>query len=68
MNSVMFSGYQQGFLAGQADRRKGKYNRSNVYRGTGFYPNQDDPTSADYLYRQGYLQGYEDGYHGAVRY
>ena len=67
-NAVMNSGYQQGFQAGQADRRRGKYNHSNVYRGTGSYPNQGDPTSADYLYRQGFLQGYEDGYRGRVSY
>lgn len=57
-------GYQQGMLAGQYDRRRGKYNQSNVYRDTGAYPNTGDPTSSDYIYRQGYLQGYNDGYGG----
>ena len=57
------AGYEQGFLAGQYDRRKRKYNQSNVYRGTGSAPNSGDPTSSDYLYRQGYLQGYNDGYY-----
>jgi len=61
-NSTYASGYEQGLLAGQYDRRRGKYNQSNVYRNTGSYPNAGDPTSMDYIYRQGYLQGYEDGY------
>src|SRR5690606_37074192 len=51
------SGYDNGFMAGQFDRRRGKYNQSNVYRDTGAYPNSGDPTSTDYVYRQGYLQG-----------
>ena len=63
-NTYYASGYEQGFLAGTSDLRRKKYNRSNVYRGTGSAPNLGDPTSNDYLYRQGYLAGYEDGYHG----
>ena len=62
------NGYQYGLLAGQFDRRKNKYNQSNVYRGTGAYPNQGDPTSSDYIYRQGYLQGYSDGFNGIRNY
>lgn len=61
-NAYFSSGYQQGLLAGEYDRRKRKYNQSNVYRDTGSYPNAGDPTSNDYIYRQGYLQGYNDGY------
>lgn len=61
---VVAQGYDQGFIAGQNDRRSGKYNRSNVYRNTGAYPNEGDPSSTDYLYRQGYLQGYNDGFNG----
>ena len=67
-NSTYATGYQQGMLAGQYDRRKGKYNRSNVYRDTGAYPNSGDPTSADYIYRQAYLQGYNDGFNGIRNY
>ena len=63
-NANYNTGYQQGFLAGQFDGRKRKYNQSNVYRGTGTAPNDGDPTSSDYIYRQGYLRGYEDGFHG----
>jgi len=68
MNANYISGYQQGILAGESDRRKGKYNRSNVYRDTGSYPNEGDPTSYDYMYRQGYLQGYNDGFNGIRNY
>lgn len=62
------TGYDYGYQAGQFDRRKKKYNHSNVYRNTGAYPNEGDPTSADYVYRQGYLRGYEDGFYGRVNY
>lgn len=61
-------GYEQGLIAGQADGRDRKYNRFNVYRNSGSAPNAGDPTAVDYVYRQGYLQGYEDGYNGRVRY
>ena len=64
----VYAGYQNGLLAGEYDRRKGKFNQSNVYRNTGVYPAQGDPTSSDYLYRQGYLEGYEDGFYGRRRY
>jgi hypothetical protein len=67
-NAHFDQGYQQGIMAGQYDRRKNKYNQSNVYRGTGSAPNEGDPTSTDYIYRQGYLQGYHDGYNGGIRY
>ena len=67
-NANYTHGYQQGLMMGQYDRRKNKYNQSNVYRDTGSYPNDGDPTSSDYIYRQGYLQGYNDGYNGVRNY
>jgi hypothetical protein len=67
-NANFAHGYEQGLLAGEYDRRKRKYNQSNVYRDTGSYPNDGDPTSSDYIYRQGYLQGYNDGYNGIRNY
>lgn len=67
-NANYITGYQQGMLAGEYDRRKKKYNQSNVYRGTGAYPTSGDPTAADYIYRQGYLEGYSDGFYGRRRY
>jgi hypothetical protein len=68
MNATLRQGYSQGLMAGQFDARKKKYNQSNVYRNTGSRPNSGDPSGADYLYRQGYLEGYEDGYYGRRRY
>lgn len=68
LNNAVTMGYQQGLIAGEFDGRKRKYNQSNVYRNTGSAPNSGDPTSYDYLYRQGYLQGYDDGYYGRRRY
>lgn len=67
-NANFVTGYQQGVIAGEFDRRKKKYNQSNVYRGSGASPNSGDPTQADYLYRQGYLEGYSDGYSGRRKY
>lgn len=67
-NANYITGYQQGVIAGEFDRRKKKYNQSNVYRGTGSYPNSGDPTQADYVYRQGYLEGYNDGFYGRRKY
>ena len=67
-NANFTTGYNFGFFAGQNDRRTGKYNQSNVYRGTGVNPNDGDPTSSDYIYRQGYLEGYNDGFSGRRNY
>ena len=61
-------GYQYGYAAGISDRRRGKYNRSNVYRDTPVTPFQGDPTNIDYIYRQGYLAGYNDGFYGRRNY
>ena len=67
-NANYANGYQQGLQAGEYDRRRGKYNQSNVYRDTGSLPSDGDPTSGDYMYRQGFLQGYNDGFHGIRNY
>jgi len=67
-NANFTNGYNYGYMAGEYDRRKGKYNQSNVYRDTGSYPNSGDPTSSDYIYRQGYLQGYADGFNARRNY
>ncbi|MEP6704355.1 MAG: hypothetical protein ABJB34_06080 [Acidobacteriota bacterium] len=67
-NASYSNGYEQGLVAGEFDGRKRKYNRSNVYRDSGAYPDQGDPTSSDYIYRQGYLHGYNDGYNSIRNY
>ena len=68
VNTIVLQGYEQGLRAGQNDRRRGKLNASNVYRNTPARPYSGDASSADYLYRQGYLEGYQDGYYGRIRY
>ena len=68
-NANFTHGYQNGYMLGQNDRlRKKKYNHSNVYRDTPPYPTDGDPTNTDYLYRQGFLQGYNDGFYGRQNY
>jgi len=66
VRAAVNAGYQQGLNAGQRDRSRNKYNQSNVYRGTS--PNPDDINQYEYNYRQGFLEGYEDGYRGQRRY
>jgi hypothetical protein len=68
VNVLLLQGYENGLNAGRADSSRRKYNASNVYRNTPSRPYNGDTSSADYLYRQGYLEGYEDGYNGRVRY
>jgi len=66
-------GYQQGFLAGQADRQDGwrpdfqdsfAYQDANYGYG-GYYVSQND---YNYYFRQGFQRGYSDGYYGRSRY
>ena len=68
VNVLLLQGYENGLNAGRTDRSRRKYNASNVYRNTPSRPYNGDTSSADYLYRQGYLEGYEDGYYGRIRY
>jgi len=66
VRAAVNAGYQQGIIAGQRDRSRNKYNQSNVYRGTSQRP--DDINQYEYNYRQGFLEGYEDGYNGRRQY
>ena len=67
------NGYQQGFLAGRADRQDGwrpDYQNSFAYQDAnygygGYYVSQDD---YNYYFRQGFQRGYSDGYYGRYRY
>ena len=68
VNTLLLQGYENGLRAGRMDRSRGKFNASNVYRNTPSRPYNGDSSSADYLYRQGYLEGYEDGYRGRIKY
>src|SRR5262249_37875229 len=66
-------GYQQGYLAGQADRQDGyrfDYRNSYAYEDanygyTGLYV---DSTDYNYYFRQGCQRGYQDGYYSRFRY
>jgi hypothetical protein len=67
------SGYEEGVLAGQADREDGyraDYRNSYAYQDanfgyTGMYVGQSD---YNHYFREGFQRGYEDGYNGAYRY
>jgi hypothetical protein len=73
LREAVNNGYQEGFLAGQADRQDGwrsDYLDSNVYQDAnygydGYYVAQDD---YNYYFREGFSRGYEDGYSGRFRY
>jgi len=67
------NGYQEGYLAGQADRQDGwrfDYRDSWAYRDanygyTGMYVEQ---SQYNYYFQQGFRRGYEDGYYSRSRY
>jgi len=66
-------GYQQGVMAGQADRQDGwgfNYQNSFAYQDAnygydGLYVNQAD---YNYYFREGFERGYQDGYNGQFQY
>jgi flagellar biosynthesis/type III secretory pathway protein FliH len=65
-------GYQQGFRAGQMDRRYGNQNSyydSNVYRSGNYgYQSYVDRSQYQYYFQQGFQRGYEDGYYSRYQY
>ena len=73
LREAVNSGYEQGFLAGQADRQdrwRSDYQDSYAYQDAnygydGYYVAQDD---YNYYFREGFRRGYEDGYDGRYRY
>ncbi|MGD0920435.1 MAG: hypothetical protein ABSA70_01565 [Terriglobia bacterium] len=66
-------GYEQGFLAGQADREdrwRSNYQDSYAYQDAnygygGYYVPQGE---YNYYFRQGFRRGYQDGYYGRYQY
>ncbi|MGB7623907.1 MAG: hypothetical protein WBN92_16300 [Terriglobia bacterium] len=66
-------GYEQGFLAGRADRQdRWRYNYQDSYAYQdanygygGYYVAQNE---YNYYFRQGFRRGYEDGYYTRSRY
>lgn len=73
LRQALNNGYEEGFLAGQADREDGwrfdyegcyAYQDANYGYG-GYYIDQSE---YNYYFREGFRRGYEDGYYGRSRY
>jgi hypothetical protein len=73
LQQAVNNGYQEGYLAGQADRQDGQrfdYRNSWAYRDanygyTGMYVDQPQ---YNYYFQQGFQRGYEDGYYSRSQY
>ena len=66
-------GYQEGVMAGQADRQDGwAFNFQNSYAyqdaNYGYDGLYVDQTDYNYYFRQGFERGYQDGYNGQFQY
>lgn len=72
LRSAVNRGYQQGYIAGQRDRRYGRgddYYDNSMYRtGTYGYQSYVARDQYQYYFQQGYQRGYEDGYNSTSRY
>jgi hypothetical protein len=73
LRQAVNNGYQEGLLAGQADREdswNGNYQDSDAYQDgsygyDGYYV---DLAEYQYYFRQGFERGYQDGYYGRSEY
>jgi len=73
LREAVNNGYEQGFYAGQADRRDGwsfDYQNSYAFQDAtygydAYYVSSDD---YGYYFREGFQRGYEDGYYGRYQY
>lgn len=65
-------GYQEGFKAGQADRRNRRgssYYNSSIYRNGNYgWQNYVDSRQYQYYFQQGFQRGYQDGYNSRHQY
>jgi flagellar biosynthesis/type III secretory pathway protein FliH len=65
-------GYQEGFRAGQNDRRyrrAANYGGSSIFRSGNYgYQSYVDSSQYRYYFQQGFQRGYEDGYNSRYRY
>jgi hypothetical protein len=73
LRQAINAGYEEGFLAGQADRQDGwrfDYQSSYAYQDAsyGFNGYYVDQTEYSYYFREGFRRGYEDGYYGRSQY
>src|SRR5262249_10865459 len=73
LRNAINDGYEQGFLAGQADRQdnwqfdyQDSYGyQDGLYGYDGYYVSTDEYS---YYFRQGFQRGYDDGYYGRYQY
>ena len=72
LKQAVNAGYQQGFRAGQTDRRARRsngYNNSPVYRNGNYgYQSYVDSRQYQYYFQQGFQRGYQDGYNSRNQY
>ena len=73
LRQAVNTGYQQGYLAGQADRQDGwssNYQTSPAYQDANYGYTGNYVAQADYNYyfRQGFRRGYQDGYAASLQY
>jgi flagellar biosynthesis/type III secretory pathway protein FliH len=72
LRQAVNAGYEQGFRAGQMDRRNRRsssYNNSLIYRNGNYgYQSYVDSRQYQYYFQQGFQRGYQDGYHSRSQY
>lgn len=72
LRQAVNAGYQQGFKAGQMDRRNRRasgYNNSSVYRSGNYgYQSYVDSRQYQYYFQQGFQRGYQDGFNSRSQY
>jgi len=73
LRQAVDNGYQQGYLAGQADRAdhwKSSYQTSPAYEDAnyGFAGNYVAQADYNYYFRQGFRRGYQDGFGARLQY
>jgi flagellar biosynthesis/type III secretory pathway protein FliH len=72
LRQAVNAGYQQGFKAGQLDRRNRRassYNNSSIYRNGNYgYQSYVDSRQYQYYFQQGFQRGYQDGFNSRSQY
>jgi hypothetical protein len=73
LRQALNAGYEEGYLAGQADREDGwRYDYEGCYAyqdaNYGYSGYYIDQSEYNYYFREGFRRGYEDGYYGRYRY
>ena len=73
LRGAVNNGYDQGFLAGQADQQdhwRADYQNAYAYQDANYGYDGYDISQVDYNYyfREGFRRGYEDGYYGRHQY